>query len=158
MIVVAGLLTLTIVGIPLAVVYLVRKAVLTQACVVEDLRATPALRRSSELVSGHGPRVLAIAALVNVTAFLLGPIVGVSVLFLTSSSLAFINLISSLVYASSCRTPRSRSRCSSTISGAAGPVRNRRWRRLHPERAMTRLLRREMLHPNAQSLTKGVTR
>jgi hypothetical protein len=98
-ILVAGLLTITIVGIPIAVVYLVRKAVLTQACVIEDLQATPALRRSSELVSGHGLRVLAISALVNVTAFLLGPIVGVLVLFATSSSLAVINLISSLVYA-----------------------------------------------------------
>lgn len=98
-ILVAGLLTLTIVGIPLAVVYLVRKVVLTQALVLENLQATPALRRSSELVAGHGPRVLAISALVNVTAFLLGPIVGVAVLFLTSGSLAVINLISSLVYA-----------------------------------------------------------
>jgi hypothetical protein len=98
-ILVAGLLALTIVGIPLAVVYLVRKVVLTQACVLEDLPATPALRRSSELVAGHGPRVLAISALVNVTAFLLGPIAGVAVLFLTSGSLAVINLVSSLVYA-----------------------------------------------------------
>jgi hypothetical protein len=96
---IAGLLTLTIVGIPLAVVYLVRKAVLSQACVLEDLRATPALRRSSELVSGHGLRVLAISALVNVTAALLGPIAGVAVLFLTSGSLSLINLISSFVYA-----------------------------------------------------------
>jgi hypothetical protein len=77
----------------------VRRAVITQACVIEDLHATPTLRRSSELVSGHGPRVLAISALVNVTAFLLGPIAGVPVLFLTSSPLGFMNLISSLVYA-----------------------------------------------------------
>jgi hypothetical protein len=98
-ILIAGLLVVTIVGIPVAVVYLVRKAVLSQACVLEDLRATPALRRSSELVSGHGPRVLAISALVNVTAILLGPIAGVAVLFLTSGSLALINLVSSVVYA-----------------------------------------------------------
>ena len=98
-ILIAGLLTVTIVGIPLAVVYLVRKAVLSQACVLEGLRATPALRRSSELVAGHGPRVLVIGALVNVTAALLGPIVGIAVLFVTSGSLALINLISSLVYA-----------------------------------------------------------
>jgi hypothetical protein len=98
-ILVAGLLTLTIVGIPIAVVYLVRKVVLTQACVLEDLDATQSLRRSSDLVGGHGPRVLAIGALVNVTAALLGPIAGVAVLFLTSGSLAVINLISSLVYA-----------------------------------------------------------
>jgi hypothetical protein len=97
-IVVAGLLAITIVGIPLAVIWLVRKAVLTQACVIEDLGATAALRRSSELVRRHGPRVFAISALVNVTAFLLGPIIGILVLFLTSSSLSLINLISSLVY------------------------------------------------------------
>jgi hypothetical protein len=42
--------------------------------------------------------VLAIAACVNVTAYLLGPIVGVLFLFLTPSSLSLINVISSLVY------------------------------------------------------------
>src|SRR3954470_6209935 len=97
-VVIAGVLAITVVGIPFAIVWLVRKAVVTQACVLEDLDATPALRRSSELVRRHGPRVFAITALVNVTAFLLGPIVGVLALFLTSSSLAVINLISSLVY------------------------------------------------------------
>jgi hypothetical protein len=97
-IVVAGLLVVTIVGIPIAVVYLVRKAVVTQACVIEDREASAALRRSSELVSRHGPRVFAISALVNVTAYLLGPIVGIAVLFLTPSSLVAVNAISSLVY------------------------------------------------------------
>ena len=117
-ILVAGLLALTIVGIPLAVVYLVRKAVLSQACVLDDLHATPALRRSSELVSGHGLRVLAISALVNVTAFLLGPIVGVAVLFLTSGSLSLINLISSLVYAFVVPYAAIAMTLSSTTSGA----------------------------------------
>jgi hypothetical protein len=98
-ILIAGLLTITIVGIPIAVVYLVRKAVTTQACILEDLRASPALARSTELVRRHGLRVLAISALVNVTAYLLGPIVGMLVLLLSSSSLAFVNLVSSLVYA-----------------------------------------------------------
>ena len=98
-ILIAGLLAITIVGIPFAVIYLVRKTVTTQACVVEGLRASPALARSTELVERHGPRVLAISALVNVTAYLLGPIVGLLVLLLTSSSLAFVNLVSSLVYA-----------------------------------------------------------
>ena len=92
------LLTVTIVGIPIAIVYLVRKSIVTQACVVEHRGATDALRRSSELVRGHGPRVFAITALVNVTAFLAGPILGIAVLFLTSSSLAVIDLISSAVY------------------------------------------------------------
>ena len=97
-IVVAGLLVVTIVGIPIAIVYLVRKSVTTQACVVEDLHASAALRRSTDLVRFHGPRVFAIAALVNVTAYLLGPIVGIIVLFLTPSPLGIVNLVSSLVY------------------------------------------------------------
>jgi hypothetical protein len=92
------LLAVTIVGIPIAIVYLVRKSIVTQAYVVERRGATDALRRSSELVRGHGPRVFAITALVNVTAFLAGPILGIAVLFLTSSSLAVIDLISSAVY------------------------------------------------------------
>ena len=95
---VAGLLTITIVGIPIAIFYLVRKAVVTPACVLEDRGAGSSLRRSSELVRGSGIRVFAVTALVAVTAYLAGPIVGVLVLFLTSSSLAAINVISSLVY------------------------------------------------------------
>lgn len=98
-VVVASVLTLTVIGIPVAVFYLVRKAVTTQACVIEELGASASLRRSSEVVKRREIRVFAITALVNVTAFLLGPIVGVLVLFLTSSSLAVIDVISSLVYA-----------------------------------------------------------
>ena len=56
------------------------------------------LARSSELVRGNSVRVFGITALVSVTAYLAGPIVGVLVLFLTSSSLSLINVISSLVY------------------------------------------------------------
>jgi ABC-type multidrug transport system fused ATPase/permease subunit len=51
------------------------------------------------VIKRHELRVFAITALVNVTAFLLGPIVGVAFLFLTSSSLAVIDVIGSLVYA-----------------------------------------------------------
>jgi hypothetical protein len=98
-IVVASVLALTVIGIPFAVFYLVRKAVTTQACVIEELAASASLRRSSEVIKRHELRVFAITALVNVTAFLLGPIVGVAVLFLTSSSLAVIDVIGSLVYA-----------------------------------------------------------
>jgi hypothetical protein len=97
-IVVATLLSLTVVGIPFAIIYLVRKAVVTQACVIEESGATASLRRSTEVVRGRLLRVFVITACVNVTAFLLGPILGVIVLLLASSSLALINVISSLVY------------------------------------------------------------
>ena len=95
---VVTLLSLTIVGIPLAIIYLVRKSLVTQSCIVERRGAASSLARSSDLVRGRAPRVFAITALVNITAFLAGPIVGVVVLFVTSSSLAVIDLISSAVY------------------------------------------------------------
>ena len=98
-VVIASALTFTVVGIPFAVFYLVRKSVTTQACVVEELGGTASLRRSGEVVRHREVRVFAITALVNVTAYLAGPILGVLVLFLTSSSLAVIDVISSLVYA-----------------------------------------------------------
>jgi len=98
-VVAAGALTFTVVGIPFAIFYLVRKSVTTQACVVEELGGTASLRRSSEVVRHREVRVFAITALVNVTAYLAGPILGIAVLFLTSSSLAVIDVISSLVYA-----------------------------------------------------------
>ena len=98
-VVVAGLLTITVIGIPVAVFYLVRKAVTTQACVIEELGGTASMQRSGEVVRHREVRVFAITALVNVTAYLAGPILGVLVLFITSSSLAVIDVISSLVYA-----------------------------------------------------------
>ena len=43
-------------------------------------------------------RVFAIAALVNGTVALLGPIIGVAMMFVTPASLGVINFVSSLVY------------------------------------------------------------
>jgi hypothetical protein len=97
-IVVTVLLSLTVVGLPFAVFWLVRKTVLTQACVIERLSATNGLRRSSQLVGRQVVRVLAIAGLVNVSVFLAGPVIGLVFLFLTSHSLEFVNAVSSIVY------------------------------------------------------------
>ena len=47
---------------------------------------------------GSGLRVLAIAALVNGTVALLGPVIGVAMMFITPASLSLINLVSALVY------------------------------------------------------------
>jgi hypothetical protein len=97
-VIVAGLLVVTVIGIPVAVVYLIRKTVTLQAIVVEHRGGTSGLRRSGRLVRGHELRALAIAGLVNCTVALLGPIVGVAMMFVTSASLGFINLVSALVY------------------------------------------------------------
>ena len=98
MAVVASLLVLTVVGIPFAIVYLIRRTVTLQSIVIEELGGTSGLRRSAELVRGSGLRVLAIGALVNGTVALLGPVIGVAMMFVTPASLGVINLVSSLVY------------------------------------------------------------
>lgn len=87
-VVAAGLLTITVIGIP-------PRGRLPRAGRVEPLdhaAAKPGGRQPARAprVRNHG--------LVNVTAFPLGPILGVLILFFTSSSLALINLISSLAY------------------------------------------------------------
>jgi hypothetical protein len=98
MAIVAGLLVVAVIGIPFAVVYLIRKTVTLQSIVIEERRGTSGLRRSGDLVRGNEPRVLAIGALVNGTVALLGPVIGVAMMFVTSASLGVINLVSALVY------------------------------------------------------------
>ena len=98
MTIVAVLLVVTVIGIPIAIVYLIRKAMTLQSIVIEERGGTSGLKRSGELVRGSVPRVFAIAALVNGTVALLGPIVGVAMMFVTDASLGFINLVAALVY------------------------------------------------------------
>ncbi len=96
--IVASLLAVTVIGIPFAVVYLIRKTLTLQSIVIEERGATSGLRRSGELVRGSELRVFAIGALVNGTVALLGPIIGVVMMFVTPASLGFINFVSALVY------------------------------------------------------------
>jgi hypothetical protein len=98
MTIVAVFLVITVIGIPFAVVYLIRKAVTLQSIVIEERGSNSGLKRSGELVRGGELRVLAIAGLVNGTVAVLGPIIGVAMMFVTPASLGLINLVSSLVY------------------------------------------------------------
>jgi len=97
-VIVTGILVVTVIGIPFAVLYLIRKAVTLQSIVIELRGGTSGLKRSGQLVRGHELRAVAIAGLVNGTVALLGPIVGVAMMFVTSASLGLINLVSALVY------------------------------------------------------------
>ena len=96
--VMAILLTITIIGIPLAIHRFVRWSLFAQACVLDDLPAAESLHRSSELVRGHWWRTFGFTALVDVLAVLSGPLFGVGLLLLTDHSLNFINLAAALVY------------------------------------------------------------
>jgi len=92
------LLTITVVGIPFAVHRFIRWSLYVQASMLEDLSATDALRRSSELVRGRWWRTFGFTVVVDVLAILSGPLLGVGLLLLTDHSLNFVNLAASLVY------------------------------------------------------------
>ncbi len=96
--VVTGLLVVTVIGIPFAVVYLIRKTLTLQSIVIEERGGTSGLKRSSQLVRGSELRVFAIGALINGTVALIGPMIGVVMMFVTPASLGLINLVSALVY------------------------------------------------------------
>ncbi len=70
------LLTLTVVGIPLAIWYLGRTAVAIPACVIERLGAAGSIRRSGDLIPGNLGRVTLLTAVVVTVALLTGPLLG----------------------------------------------------------------------------------
>ena len=86
------------IGIPFAIVYLIRKTLTLQSIVIEERGGTSGLKRSRELVRGSEPRVFAVGALVNGTVAFLGPVIGVAMMFVTPASLALINSVAALVY------------------------------------------------------------
>ena len=96
--IVAAVLAVTVIGIPVAIVYLIRKTLTLQAIVIEERGGTSGLKRSGELVRGSAGRVLAVGALVNGTVAFLGPVIGVVLMFITPASLSLINLVAALVY------------------------------------------------------------
>jgi hypothetical protein len=93
------LLILTVVGIPLAVYRFMATSLFAQASVLEDRTARDALQASAELTRGRWWRTFAFTIIVNTVAILSGPLLGVGILLLTSSSLTFIDITGSLIYA-----------------------------------------------------------
>jgi hypothetical protein len=96
---VVALLVTTVVGIVVAIAFLVWHGVTAQACVIERRSALAALGRSRRLVRHHVWRVFAITATANGVGLALGPIIALTVLFISSVSLSVIDIISSIVYA-----------------------------------------------------------
>lgn len=92
------LLTLTVVGIPLAVYGFIRWSLFTQACMLDSRGGLDSLARSSLLVRGRWWRTFGFTVVVDVLAVLSGLVVGIALLLLTPGSLSFIDITSSLVY------------------------------------------------------------
>ena len=80
-ILIVGLLTITIIGIPFAIYFAARWGFYAQAVLIEETSATNALRRSSELVKGTWWRVFGILLAIFLLAFMIQTILQFSLLF-----------------------------------------------------------------------------
>lgn len=92
------LLTITVAGIPLAVYCFIRWSLLAQACMLDGSDGRGSLARSSRLVRGQWWRTFGVTLLVDVLAVVPGLAFGIVLLLLTSRTLNFIDVASSLVY------------------------------------------------------------
>ena len=92
-------LTLTVIGIPVAIWLFVRTSLFAQACVLEDQTTRGSLETSAALTRGRWWRTFGFTALIDVIVILSGPLLGVLILLLTTQSLTFINLTGSIIYA-----------------------------------------------------------
>jgi hypothetical protein len=97
--IVITVLTLTVIGVPLAIWLAVRWSLLAQVIALEDVRPRRALRRSGALVRRHWLRAASITFGLAVFGLLLGPIAGAILLLVTSASFDLVNLIASGIYA-----------------------------------------------------------
>jgi hypothetical protein len=94
-----AVLLLTVVGAVLAVVVLVFTSLAIPCCVIERCTGREALRRSRQLVAGRSLRVLGVTLIANGLALLAGPLIGMTLMFIDSSTVPAIDIVSSIVYA-----------------------------------------------------------
>ena len=98
-IVILVLLSLTVIGIPVAIWLFIRTRFFAQACVLDHHGANSSMRASAALIRGRWWRTFGFTGLIDVVAILSGPVLGVLILLLTSQSLTFINIVGSIIYA-----------------------------------------------------------
>lgn len=96
--VVIVLLSLTLVGIPWALRRAVNCLFLEHAILLEGQDARGAAKGSTDLVRGSWWRVLGVTSVLLAIGLGIGPLVGIGLVLLTSASLAFINLVTALIY------------------------------------------------------------
>ena len=92
------LLSITLIGIPVAIVLGVRWLFIEQEILLDGSSRAEARSRSWDLVKGRGPRTLGISAAIALTGIFAGPAIGMTLVLLTSTSLIFVNALSSLLY------------------------------------------------------------
>ena len=92
------IVSFTAIGVAAAAFLIVRWSLLAQVLVLEDTSGVKGLHRSALLVRGNWWRVASLILFITVIALLLGPLFGTVLLFITSASFDFINVVSSVIY------------------------------------------------------------
>ena len=92
-------LTATIFLIPIAIWLAIRWALVAPVVELEDHRPLRSLRRSAGLVRSRWIRVGSLVGVSAAIALLLGPLLGVVLIVLTDTPLAFLNIVAGIVYA-----------------------------------------------------------
>jgi hypothetical protein len=92
------IVSFTAIGALLAAWLIVRWSFLAQVIVLEESSGVAGLKRSAHLVRGNWWRVASMILFITVIALLLGPLFGTVLLFITSASFNFVNIVSSVVY------------------------------------------------------------
>ncbi len=94
-----SLLDVLLVTAPLGALLLVRRAFFVHAIVLEGDGVRAAFARSKRLVQGRWWHTALVSALVVGLGVMVGPLAGVTILFLTQTSFVLVNLVSGVVYA-----------------------------------------------------------
>ena len=92
-------LTTTIVLIPVAIWIAVRWCLVAPVVELDGLRPFPSLRHSGKLVRGRWIRVGSLVGVSAALALFSGPLLGTILIFTTEAPLAFLNIVSGVVYA-----------------------------------------------------------
>ncbi|HSC90250.1 MAG TPA: hypothetical protein VLB86_01200 [Gaiellaceae bacterium] len=96
---VVGLLGLSVFLLPIAIVLVVRWALLVPCVELERQSALGALRRSGALVAHQWPKVVGLVVLAAAFVILVGPVLGGLLLLGTGLPYTYVNLVAGLVYA-----------------------------------------------------------
>lgn len=93
-------LSLTVIGIPLAIRNIVRWGFFGQAVIVDEAESgRDALAESASVVNGSWWRTLGVGTVFTVLGAAPGPIIGIILLIFASASVEFVNALSSVIFA-----------------------------------------------------------
>ncbi len=97
-VIIIALLSLTIVGIPIAVFLGIRWLFIEHAVVLEHQTWHDAPGASLQTVRGDWLRIFGAVAAIVLVGIFTGPVIGMLLVLLTSTSLTFVNILSSIFY------------------------------------------------------------